>query len=186
MQQRKELLPLSAEADWNVVPLHRHQERTAGTSSSAAWRAHEETEDSWFASHGRVGKPTRDELEVRHLQKQIAILRRRLGELERIASVLIGHLSVDHLLAIHPKGAELIGEQPALELTQESPLSSSTRSEFLRNMDWIRDEGKAFVGEWVALRSGQLIDHDKSRLALHRRLETAGLLDRTLLFAKVE
>lgn len=55
-----------------------------------------------------------------------------------------------------------------------------------RNVEWIRGNWKSFVGEWVVLVDGQLVDHDKSRLALHRRLETIGKLVKGTLFIKVE
>jgi hypothetical protein len=39
---------------------------------------------------------------------------------------------------------------------------------------------------WVALYEGALVGHDRSRIALHRRLEAAGKLVKGTLFTKVD
>lgn len=59
-------------------------------------------------------------------------------------------------------------------------------SDFKRNADWLRRNRTSFRGAWVAVYNGQLVDHDKSRLALHHRLEGSGRLVQGTLFAKVD
>ncbi len=43
-------------------------------------------------------------------------------------------------------------------------------SSLLRNMRWYKTYGHLSLGEWVALKDGQLIDHDPNRIALHARI----------------
>lgn len=42
---------------------------------------------------------------------------------------------------------------------------------FAENVRWLRLYSDAYAGQWVALRSGVLVDHDTSRKALQERLE---------------
>ncbi len=73
-----------------------------------------------------------------------------------------------------------------LDTPQATLRPKSGRSDFGRNADWIRRHRATFVGKWVALIEGQLVDHDESRVALHRRLEATQRLVRGMLFAKVD
>jgi hypothetical protein len=66
------------------------------------------------------------------------------------------------------------------------PIAKTGHSDFNQNASWLKQHRDSFVGEWVALANGELVDHDKSRLALHRRLEAAGKLARGTLFTKVD
>lgn len=71
-----------------------------------------------------------------------------------------------------------------------APPTTSTKpksgtADFARNAAWLREHSRAYVGKWVALANGGLVDHDTSRLALHRRLDSAGRLVSVTLIAKV-
>lgn len=44
------------------------------------------------------------------------------------------------------------------------------------NNEWLKNNSKFFKNEWVALKNGYYIDHDKSRLILYNRLKTKNLL----------
>ncbi len=59
-------------------------------------------------------------------------------------------------------------------------------SDFAKNATWLRAHRTTYVGTWVALFDGQLVDYDRSRLALHRRLEAADKLVKGTLFVKLE
>lgn len=83
-------------------------------------------------------------------------------------------------------GGEQLRWAKVLELPTTSTKAKTGRSDFSRNAEWIRKNRESFVGIWVALVDGQLVDHDKSRLALHRRLETTGKLVKGTLFTKVD
>ncbi len=50
---------------------------------------------------------------------------------------------------------------------------------------WMRSKQADFSGEWIAIRNDVMVDHDKSRIALHERLTAAGLLTGTL-FVKMD
>ena len=50
----------------------------------------------------------------------------------------------------------------------------------------MKENRDAFKGEWVALSSGELVDHDVSRSALHARLLYAEKLDNSCLIIKVD
>ncbi len=88
------------------------------------------------------------------------------------------------LLAASSEGAELRWNK-VLEPPSTSSRPKTGGSDFKGNAEWLRRNRSSFAGMWVALAAGQLVDHDKSRLALHRRLEAAGKLVKGTLFTKV-
>jgi hypothetical protein len=47
-------------------------------------------------------------------------------------------------------------------------------------MAWLRAFGDQYRGLWVALRRGELLGSNTSRVELHRDLEQRGLLDEAL------
>lgn len=72
--------------------------------------------------------------------------------------------------------AHALGAWPELLAMPKAVARPRTgREDFLENMPWTRDHRAAHRGEWVALRSGALVDSDKSYRALHDRLVGAGL-----------
>jgi hypothetical protein len=76
--------------------------------------------------------------------------------------------------------------EPILTPPTTTPATRAEPSDFNRNASWLKQHRSSFFGEWVALSNGELVDHDKSRLALHRRLEAAGKLRKGTLFTKVD
>jgi len=53
-------------------------------------------------------------------------------------------------------------------------------SDFSKNIIWIRKNYDIFKNKWVALRAGELVDQDISRIKLQKRLQTKGLLTKGL------
>ena len=63
-------------------------------------------------------------------------------------------------------------------------LPASGRGDFHVNMAWLRENRESYMGKWVALRDGKLIDCDVSRKAMTERLLTNEDI-RSMLFVKV-
>lgn len=89
-------------------------------------------------------------------------------------------LERSHAAAAEPQWTEVL----ALPSTSSRPHSG--RADFSQNAEWLRRNRASFTGMWVALYEGRLVDHDASRLALHRRLQAAGKLTKGTLFTKVD
>jgi len=49
-----------------------------------------------------------------------------------------------------------------------------------KNAAWLRSNGRAYAGQWVALRDGSLVGHHFDQAVLHRELEARGELDGVL------
>lgn len=81
--------------------------------------------------------------------------------------------------------AELKALSNLLALPSASSQEISGRGDFDRNAGWLREHGKAHRGEWVALRDGSLVDHDRNFLSLRQRLIATGV-ERTVFCTKVE
>jgi hypothetical protein len=64
------------------------------------------------------------------------------------------------------------------------PAGPATGTRIASANSWLRQHAGEYVGKWVALRDGVLLDADESRVALHRRLERDGNLE-GVLFARL-
>lgn len=93
------------------------------------------------------------------------------------------------LLAAGVAGGSLNATAPVWTAILEPPTTrvqpKSGTGNFRLNAEWLRSHRSSFLGKWVALAAGQLIDHDPSRLSLHQRLELAGKLVKGTLITKV-
>ena len=66
-------------------------------------------------------------------------------------------------------------EALALPVTR-SVSGSTTHGDTTANGTWLREHWREYPGKWVALRDGNLVDHDESRISLHNRLAEKNLL----------
>jgi hypothetical protein len=64
-----------------------------------------------------------------------------------------------------------------LEPPKATVCDKASGSDFGANIRWIKSESEPFRGNWVALKNGKLIDHDKDRYLLHNRLKDQNLLE---------
>ena len=115
---------------------------------------------------------------------RITIVMKELS-VELRALVSAGRVAAARDLLAESAGAQALRWAEVLALPKATSQPKTGRSDFSRNADWLREHREAYTGNWVALLDGQLVDYDKSRLALHRRLEAAGKLTKGTLFTKV-
>jgi hypothetical protein len=77
------------------------------------------------------------------------------------------------LIAATP-GAETTWWAETLALPKVTSKPSTGRGDFCQNWDWVNAHREDYAGQWVALRYGELVDHDPSWEELRRRLKEAG------------
>lgn len=122
----------------------------------------------------------RSERDIAALRRQVALLQRQIA----VLSEVVKHLSQQLAPPAHP--SEETENSPSADSVRTASPAAAAPSAFLQEVDWIRREGAAYAAEWVALRAGVLVDHDKSYQSLHERLAAAGQLGRDVLVTKIE
>lgn len=90
------------------------------------------------------------------------------------------------LLAQAARRAETAAWRQLLAPPTATQRAKTGQSDFSKNAEWLRKHRASFTGHWVALHDGRLIGHDISRVALHRRLQSAGKMVKGTLFTKVD
>jgi hypothetical protein len=118
------------------------------------------------------------------LEAEVAQLKERLQQSE--AAPLVRLIEAGRVTEARQLVSLLLKASPSPRLEQwarvlappeVSVAPAATGSSMARDNAWLRANARDYAGQWVALRDGVLVDADRSRMALHRRLEQAGALD---------